>query len=87
MRIEIVLEPRGEITDYPEYFSNVVTSSRRVIAKVREQNVSETIDWVKLLKAKGIVEEYLIGPTTLEDAYVRMVGRLDVLENVGDEQQ
>ena len=86
MRIEIVLEPGVETPNYPEYISHVVTSSRRLIAEVREQNVSEAIDWAKSLKEKGIVEEYLIGPTTLEDAYVRMVGRLDVLENVGDKQ-
>jgi len=83
MRIEIVLEPEVKTPDYPNYISHVVTSGRRMIAEVREQNVSEAIDWARSLKEKGIAEEYLIGPTTLEDTYVRMVGRLDVLENVG----
>ena len=86
MRIELVLEPEFEIPDYPNYISHAVTSSRRVIAEVREHNVSEAIYWAKSLKEKGIVEEYLIGPTTLEDAYVRMVGRLDVLDTAGEKQ-
>ena len=47
---------------------------------------STAIDWAKSLKEKGIAEEYLIGPTTLEDAYVKMVGRLDVLETAREKQ-
>jgi ABC-2 type transport system ATP-binding protein len=86
MRIEIVLEPEAKTPDNPDYISHAVTSSRRMIAEVHEQNVSMAIHWAKFLKEKGIAEEYLIGPTTLEDAYVRMVGRLDVLETTGEKQ-
>jgi hypothetical protein len=33
------------------------------------------------LRRAGVVEEYRLGPATLEDVYVELVGRADVLAN------
>ena len=35
------------------------------------------IDWVRQLIEEGVAEEYELGATTLEDAYVRLIGRDD----------
>ncbi len=86
MRLELVLEPGAQTPDHPDYISHAVTSSRRMIAKVQEKNIAMVIDWAQSLKEKGIAEEFFLGPTTLEDTYVRMVGRLDILEIPGEEQ-
>jgi ABC-2 type transport system ATP-binding protein len=86
MRLELVLEPGAQTPDHPDYISHAVTSSRRMIAKVQEKNIVMAIDWAQSLKEKGIAEEFLLGPTTLEDTYVRMVGRLDILE-IPDEEK
>jgi hypothetical protein len=56
------------------------SSNRRLIARVEERNVAKAIEWARDLREKGIAEEFSLGPTTLEDAYLRMVGRLDALE-------
>jgi ABC-2 type transport system ATP-binding protein len=80
MRLELVLEPLAQVSDYPDYISYSVTSSRRMIAKVQEKDITMAINWAQSLKEKGIAEEFFLGPTTLEDTYVRMVGRLDILE-------
>ncbi|MDD4876962.1 MAG: ABC transporter ATP-binding protein [Dehalococcoidales bacterium] len=80
MRLEITLEPEAVVSSIPWQISHAVTSNRRLIAHVNEENVSEVIEWAKTLRENGIAEEYLIGPTTLEDAYIRMVGRLDTME-------
>ncbi|MBA7657120.1 Vitamin B12 import ATP-binding protein BtuD [subsurface metagenome] len=86
MRLELVLEPGAQKPDQPDYISHTVTSSRRMIAKVQEKDIATAIDWAQSLKEKGIAEEFFLGPTTLEDTYVRMVGRLDILEILGEEQ-
>ncbi len=85
MRLELVLEPGVQPPDFPEYVSHPVTSQRRVIAKVNEQNVAAAISWAQALKEKEIAEEFFLGPTTLEDIYVRMVGRLDILDISSEE--
>ena len=51
-----------------------------MITKVGKDSVTPAVEWAQNLKEEGIVEEFSLGPTTLEDAYVRMVGRLDALE-------
>lgn len=85
MRLELVLEPRAPIPDQPDYIGHSVTSNRRMIAKVQEKDMAMAIDWAQSLKEKGIAEEFSLGPTTLEDTYVRMVGRLDILETPEEE--
>jgi ABC-2 type transport system ATP-binding protein len=80
MRLELVLEPGTQTPDQPDYIGHAVTSNRRMIAKVQEGNIAMAMDWAQSLKKKGIIEEFFLGPTTLEDTYVRMVGRLDILE-------
>ncbi len=81
MRLELVLEPGVEMPNRPSYLNHTVTSNRRMISKVRENDVAQALNWAQSLKEQGVVEEFVLGPTTLEDAYVRLVGRLDVLEN------
>ncbi|MFC2062424.1 ABC transporter ATP-binding protein [Chloroflexota bacterium] len=81
MRLEIVLEPGAQTPDQPNYISHTVTSNRRMISKVQEKDMATAIDWAQSLKERGLAEEFFLGPTTLEDTYVRMVGRLDILES------
>lgn len=80
MRLEIILEPGAKLPKLPGYLKQSITSNRRIASKLDEQSVNEAIHWARDLKEQRIVEEYFLGPATLEDAYVRMVGRLDILE-------
>ena len=36
--------------------------------------------WANRLKSDQLIEEYSLGPATLEDAYIRSIGRADALE-------
>jgi len=80
LRLELILEPGTEPPKPPDFLIQSLASNRRVIAKVGKDSVTPAIEWARNLKEEGIVEEFSLGPTTLEDAYVRMVGRLDALE-------
>jgi hypothetical protein len=35
--------------------------------------VTRAITWAQELKNAGVLEEYLLGPATLEDVYIRLV--------------
>ncbi len=80
MRLEITLEPEVESPKAPDFMPHTFSSNRRLIARVEERNVAKAIEWARDLREKGIAEEFSVGPTTLEDAYLRIVGRLDALE-------
>jgi ABC-2 type transport system ATP-binding protein len=86
MRFELVLEPGTQLLNLPGYLGNPVTSNRRMIARVQEKNIAMVINWAQSLKEQGVAEEFFLGPTTLEDTYVRIVGRLDIL-GIPDEEQ
>lgn len=80
LRLELILEPDTEPPQTPDFLIQSLTSNRRMIGKVGKDHITTAIEWARNLKEEGVVEEFSLGPTTLEDAYIRMVGRLDALE-------
>lgn len=80
LRLELILEPDTEPPQTPDFLIQSLTSNRRMIGKVGKDHITTVIEWARNLKEEGVVEEFSLGPTTLEDAYIRMVGRLDALE-------
>lgn len=80
LRLELILEPDTEPPQTPDFLIQSLTSNRRMIGKVGKDHITTALEWARNLKAEGVVEEFSLGPTTLEDAYIRMVGRLDALE-------
>ena len=77
MRFELVLEPRAESPSIPEFLRHPVTTGRRVIARLGESDIPSAIQWASTLKETGIVEEYSVGPITLDDVYLNLVGHSD----------
>ena len=80
MRLEIVLEPGTELPDPPEILRGVFVAGTRFAARIRETDVVQATQWARELRDSGVAEEFSIGPITLEDAYLKMVGRSDALE-------
>ncbi|HUV44662.1 MAG TPA: ABC transporter ATP-binding protein [Dehalococcoidales bacterium] len=80
LRLELILEPDAEPPQPADFLIQSLISNRRMITRVGKDNITTAIEWARNLKEEGIVEEFSLGPTTLEDTYVRMVGRLDTLE-------
>ena len=83
MRLEVVLEPDREITQLPDYLTQLTRTNRRIITRLVKENVSIAIEWANRLKENGIIEEYSLGPTTLENVYVRMVSQADETKSNG----
>jgi ABC-2 type transport system ATP-binding protein len=80
MRFEIILEPRVELNALPEFLRETIVTGRRLIGRLKESDITPAVQWARNLKETEIIEEYYIGPATLEDAYLRAVGDEDVAE-------
>jgi ABC-2 type transport system ATP-binding protein len=80
LRLELTIEPAAGPPVPAPFLSQSVMLGRRMIARLEGGSLDQAVEWASSLKDNGSVEEFSIGPTTLEDAYIRMVGRDDALE-------
>lgn len=84
MRLEVILEPGTEVPTLPDYLQRPVVVNRRVIGRVSPSDISSAIDWARQLKNNDIIEEFSLGPATLEDIYVRLVKNPDEVAPSGE---
>jgi ABC-2 type transport system ATP-binding protein len=77
LRMELTLEPNVRLRTIPGFLLEPVNGGRRLIGSVKEGDVGMVVEWASGLRQSSIVEEFSIGPTTLEDAYLRKVGRAE----------
>jgi ABC-2 type transport system ATP-binding protein len=87
LRVELVLEPTVQAPALPGFMSHSIEVGRRIIAKVDASAVGLAVEWANSLKECEVLEEFSVGPTTLEDVYIRMIGRPDALEVPAEEVQ
>ena len=73
MHLELTLEPGANVPELPDYFQHPVTYNRRIVGRVSPENITPAIDWARGLKKIDIIEEYSLGPATLEDVYIRLI--------------
>jgi ABC-2 type transport system ATP-binding protein len=83
LRLELVLEPGVEPPAMPEFVMHTLNAGQRSVAAVHATAAAQAVGWAEGLKHAGTVEEYRLGPATLEDVYVELVGRADALANGG----
>lgn len=74
MRFELTLEPRAEVPNVPDSIQNTTLTGRRLIGRLKEADIALAIQWARGLKEKSIAEEYSVGPASLEDVYLKVVG-------------
>jgi len=72
-RLELLLEPDTDLGDPPTFIGQPVVAGRRLLADVGDDDLERAIAWAKEQRARGRVEEFSVGPTTLEDVYVRLI--------------
>jgi ABC-2 type transport system ATP-binding protein len=73
MRMEITFNPEADIPVVPYYLEKTVTNGNRLVSLINEDNISNVMEWAQQSKTSDIIEEFSIGPTTLEDVYVRLI--------------
>lgn len=84
MHLELILEPSKPEPTLPDYLQNPVTVNRRIVARVRPTDIATAIEWARSLKENDAIEEFSLGPATLEDTYVHLVQNPDELEQPGE---
>lgn len=73
MRLELILEPDAAQPSLPPYFQQPVIINRRILGGILPDKMAEAMAWARGLKDGGAVEEFSLGPSTLEDVYIRLV--------------
>ncbi len=82
LRLELLLEPEKALPSIPAFLSHTVNGGRRLIGRVGAGDVTQAVLWANQMKADQLVEEFALGPATLEDVYIRNIGRADALETI-----
>jgi ABC-2 type transport system ATP-binding protein len=82
LRLELLLEPGAILPSLPIFLSHTVNGGRRLVGRVGSMDVTQAALWANQMKADQLIEEYSIGPATLEDVYIRKIGRADALETI-----
>ena len=80
MRFELTLEPRADMPDCPEFILSTTVTGRRLIGRMQESDIPAAVEWARNLKDNGIAEEYSVGPASLEDVYLKVVGHGEAQE-------
>jgi ABC-2 type transport system ATP-binding protein len=83
LRLEVVLEPGAAAPEQPAFLRSSTISGRRLIGEMDVAAASSAIDWAGGLREARVVEEFSIGPITLEDVYVREVESRSGVELAG----
>jgi ABC-2 type transport system ATP-binding protein len=81
LRLLVRLMPGAAVTDLPALVRHHVRLRNRLHLVIDETGAVAAIEWARGLMASGVAEEYALGATTMEDVYLRLIGRDDALEN------
>jgi ABC-2 type transport system ATP-binding protein len=87
LRLELTLDPATREVPASPFGRTAVQVGHRLIVGVPVDAAGQAVAWVESLQRAGIVEEFTLGPATLEDVYVALAGgvsRSAELEEVYD---
>jgi ABC-2 type transport system ATP-binding protein len=90
IRLEVVWEAGVPAAAPPVEPSASITTGRRSRFTMHQRHLVAAVTWAQDLRGTGQVAEFSLGPATLEDVYIELVGRLDggdedVVDDVGEE--
>jgi ABC-2 type transport system ATP-binding protein len=83
MRLELILEPKATAPSLPSYLQKPLVINRRILGDVQPGDIPTAINWARGLKTNGMIEEFYLGPATLEDVYVRLVKNHENNDSLG----
>jgi ABC-2 type transport system ATP-binding protein len=74
MRLLVMLTPGTSDIDFPTFVHSSTRVGNNLATVIDESDVTAGIEWAQRLCASGTAEEYAVGATSLEDAYIRLTG-------------
>jgi ABC-2 type transport system ATP-binding protein len=85
LRLELVLDPDGAEVPLSPFGLSAVPVGNRLMIGVPMDAAGQAVAWAESLKAAGSVEEFTLGPATLEDVYVALVGGAEAARTQAEE--
>jgi ABC-2 type transport system ATP-binding protein len=74
LRLELVLDPASGVQPVSPFGGSAVAVGNRLMVGVPADGAAAAVAWAESLEHAGSVEEFTLGPATLEDVYVALVG-------------
>jgi ABC-2 type transport system ATP-binding protein len=78
LRLDLTLEPGAERPLVPPFTSRAIAAGSRLLVTVPVASASEAAAWAAAERRAGRVEEFSLGPATLEDVYVALAVQAEV---------
>jgi ABC-2 type transport system ATP-binding protein len=85
MRLQVMLVPGVETPALPAWSGTPVRVGNNLVTTIAEADAPSGISWAAGLIDAGVAEEYALGASTLEDAYIRLTSDLPVDGSDGDQ--
>jgi ABC-2 type transport system ATP-binding protein len=76
LRLQLMLAPGTETPALPPWAGEAVRVGHNLVTTIAEADASAGIAWAVGLTDTGVAEEYALGATTLEDAYIRLTSHM-----------
>jgi len=78
LRLELVVDSRSAEPPVSPFGRSVVSVGNRLMVGIPIDAAGPAVSWAEMLERAGVVEEFTLGPATLEDVYVALVGGVAV---------
>jgi ABC-2 type transport system ATP-binding protein len=74
LRLQLMIAPGRDAPSAPLFARRSTVTGRTLMAVIDEADAAEGIKWAQQAVASGDAEEYALGATSLEDAYIELTG-------------
>ena len=75
LRLQLMLRPGAADPDLRDFVRRSTRVGNNLVAVIDDTDAARAIGWAEELIGYGLAEEYALGATSLEDAYIRLTGR------------
>jgi ABC-2 type transport system ATP-binding protein len=83
LRLQLMIAPGREVPPVPPFAQRATVAGHTLVAVLGEEDAPVGIKWAQESVASGAAEEYALGATSLEDAYLELTGRASAGEEAG----
>lgn len=74
LRLQLMMVPGHPTPEMPPFVEHHTRVGNNIMNVISEADATVGIEWAQGLMAQGVVEEYALAATTLEDVYIRLTG-------------
>jgi ABC-2 type transport system ATP-binding protein len=74
LRLQVMLVPGTDTPESPPWLHSAVRVGNSLVAALDQGDAGQGITWAQGMIDDGAAEEYALGASTLEDAYIRLTG-------------